>query len=158
MRSLLLSARVGMSALAPPLLGPSTLQADETPARIRVLLAADAVLTIDGAPTKATSGVRDFITPPLQPGKDFHYDLRARLGRTGTEVTIERRITVRAGQETVVNMNLASEGASENRAFYYSPQTPAGVLALPPVREGVGGARDNWKPDFSDPFLLANNW
>jgi uncharacterized protein (TIGR03000 family) len=186
MRSLLLSAVVGMSALGLPLLaGPSAAQADEAPARLRVLLPADATLTIDGAPTQSTSEVRNFVTPPLEAGKDFHYDLRAHFVRGGNEVTVERRITVRGGQRTEADLNFsgapatAGIDAAGNQAFYYSPANQAfqfssglptyapfrGVGPLipfdpdsPPARGYVGGARDNWKPDFSDPFLLSSGW
>ena len=162
MRSLMLSAVVGLSAFGLLWMGPSAARAAEAPAKIHVLLPADATLTFDGAPTKSTSGVRDFITPPLTTGKDFSYDLRAHLVRNGESVIIERRVTVRAGRETVADLNLPGESASANEAFYYSPESaPAAppvearppVLTEPALPADVGGARDNWKPDFSDPFL-----
>ena len=165
MRSMLLSAVVGMSALGLPLAGPSAAHADETPATIRVTLPADATLTIDGQPTQSTSASRWFRTPALEPGKVFHYTLRAEIVRGDETVTIARRIDVRAGQETDVALTLP--GATDtNRAFYYDPSAPAagnsvfmpsapfGYPAGPP-RGYVGSARENWKPDFSDPFFIG---
>ena len=158
MRSLMLSAVVGLSAFGLLWIGPSAVRAAEAPARIRVLLPADAALTIDGAPTRSTSGVRDFVTPPLTTGKDFHYDLRARLVYDGSSVTIERRVTVRAGRETVADLNLAGASSSGNEAYYYSPGAAPTVEVRPPILSApslpadVGGARDNWKQDTSDPF------
>ena len=162
MRSLILSAVVGMTASGLPLAASAAVRAGETPATIRVLLPADAALTIDGAPTHSTSAVRNFVTPPLPVGQDFRYDVRAQLVRDGKNVTIERRITVRAGQETVTDLGLPGASPIANEAFYYSPGVaPAAVAPSVGIRSSiprvpladVGGARDNWKPDFSDPFL-----
>ena len=153
MRSMLLSAVVGMSAIGLPLAGPSAAHADEKPAVIRVTLPADATLTIDGEPTQSTSSDRCFRTPPLETGKEFHYTLRATVVRGDDTVGVERRVAVRAGQETDAALTLP--GAT---ADYYSP--PSAPFAYPagPVRGYVGGARNNWKPDFSDPFLPSDNW
>jgi uncharacterized protein (TIGR03000 family) len=160
----MLSAVLGLSAFGLLLTGPSPARAAGAPARIRVLLPAEATLTFDGAATHSTSAVRNFVTPPLEAGKDFYYRLRAHLVREGASVTIERRITVRAGEETVADLDLPSESGPANVAFYYSPDTaPAAppaearppVLTVPDVPSlpaDVGGARDNWKPDSSDPF------
>ncbi len=161
MRSMLLSAVVGLSALGLPLAVPSARAADEAPATIRVTLPADAVLTIDGEPTHLTSAERTFRTPPLQTGKVFHYDLRAKIVRGDQTVTIEQRVAVRAGQESAVS--LTPPGAAEqNQAFYYSPAAPAANSPAPtysypagPVSGYVGSARENWKPDFSDPFFMG---
>ena len=164
MRSLMLSTLVGLSAFGLLLTRPSATRAAEAPAKIHVLLPADATLTIDGAPTKSTSDVRDFVTPPLEAGKAFHYNMRARLTRDGNDVTIERRITVRAGEETVADLGLPGAPPSGSEAFYYSPGTaPTAPLVesrrpiriVPGVPSGpadVGGARNNWMPDSSDPF------
>lgn len=149
MRSLILSAVVGMTAFG---LRPATARAGETPATIRVLLPPDAALTIDGAPTQSTSAVRNFVTPPLRAGQDFRYDLRAQLVRDGKNVTIERRVTVRAGQETVTDLGLP--GASPP-GLAPAPVAPSvGIRSSIPRAPlaDVGGARDNWKPDSSDPF------
>ena len=122
MRSMLLSAVVGMSALGLPLAGPSAAHADEKPATIRVTLPADATLTFDGQPTQSTSGDRLFQTPPLETGKVFHYTLRATVVRGDDTVSVERQVAVRAGQETDVTLPGA---AAENRASSYSPAAPA---------------------------------
>ncbi len=123
MRSMLLSAVVGMSALGLPLAGPSAAHADEAPATIRVTLPADATLTIDGQPTQSTSAERWFRTPALEAGKVFHYTLRATVVRGEDTVSVERRVAVRAGQESNVALTLPG-ATTENRAFYYDPAAP----------------------------------
>jgi len=189
MRPLLLSAMVGVAALGLPLAGPSAASADEAPARLRVLLPADATLTIDGQPTRSTTADRLFVTPPLAADKVFHYDLTARFSRGDESVTIERRVAVRAGEETTVRLGLpaaepvAFEGdqpGTANRSLYYSPDEgprpaatrsyyyapatyPVPDFSAPYIidgrpRGGVAEARENYKPDFNDPFLFSNSW
>src|SRR5262249_26990094 len=45
-------------------------------------------------------------TPPpaLEPGKEFNYTLKGEIVRDGKTVTASQRITVRAGEETRVNL------------------------------------------------------
>src|SRR5262249_22456846 len=50
-----------------------------------VLLPADAVLTIDGTPTRETGALRHFQTPPLPVGGEYTYTLKAT--HQGKEVT-----------------------------------------------------------------------
>jgi uncharacterized protein (TIGR03000 family) len=195
---------VGMSALGLPLAGPSAAHAGESPATLHVLLPADATLTVDGHPTRSLTSDRWFISPPLEEGRDFHYDLRAQFPHGGEVVTVERTVTVRAGEETTVRLesptatpaafeegqpgvvsrsfyyspDAGQPGAASRpfspaafgqpgtayRAFYYSPPaTPVPDFSAPYLFDGrpsggVGGARTNWKPDFSDRFLMGDNW
>jgi uncharacterized protein (TIGR03000 family) len=69
-----------------------------TPAHVVVKLPADARLFVDGVPCPLTSAQRSFDTPPLEPGKTYYYSLRVE-GRSLAET---KRVTVRAGKETVV--------------------------------------------------------
>lgn len=75
------------------------------PATIRVSLPADARLTIDGSPTRSTSGEREFITPPLERGHEFTYTLEARVLRDGRPATISKQVAVHAGERTDVTLN-----------------------------------------------------
>jgi uncharacterized protein (TIGR03000 family) len=77
-----------------------------TPARLLVQLPADARLTIDGEATTSTSAVRVFNTPPLQPGRSYHYDLTAETNRNGVPVRTTQRVQVRAGQQSRVVFTL----------------------------------------------------
>lgn len=63
-------------------------------------------------------------------------------------------------------MALTLPGANDtNRAFYYDPSAPAAgnpaaYYYAPPsgprnYPADVGSARENWKPDFSDPFFIG---
>ena len=129
------------------------------------------------------SADRVFVTPPLEMGKEYHYTLKAHYVRGDDIVTVERRITVRPGQETDVSFGITGN-SSDNRAFYYDPTAPAAANPSPAYNNsptapayyynpsvpfyvapnldvphgGVAPARDNWKPDFSDPFSISHNW
>jgi uncharacterized protein (TIGR03000 family) len=83
------------------------------PATLLVNLPADAVLTIDGARTTSTSAERVFRTPALEQGQDFEYTLEARVVRAGQEKVIKQRVTVRAGEQTTVRMEVPTTAAAE---------------------------------------------
>jgi uncharacterized protein (TIGR03000 family) len=74
------------------------------PATIVVTLPADATLTIDGAATKSTSARRVFTSPELPRGKAFTYTLKARFTQDGETRSVTKKVQVRAGQTTEVEM------------------------------------------------------
>jgi len=76
-----------------------------TRATIIVHLPADASLTIDGNPTRSTSDTRTFVSPPLEPGKSYHYLLEAQVKRKGEKVNASRNVEVRAGRESQVYLD-----------------------------------------------------
>jgi uncharacterized protein (TIGR03000 family) len=75
-------------------------------ATLIVNLPADAKLTVDGVVTKSTSAVRRFSTPPLEPGKEYGYTLRAEIPNDGPVEVVTKRVVVRAGQETRTTLAL----------------------------------------------------
>jgi uncharacterized protein (TIGR03000 family) len=83
-----------------------------TPATIIVSLPADAKLSIDDAATISTSAVRVFTSPELPIGQDFHYNLKAEYVRDGKPVVLSKDVTVRAGEQTRVNMEETAGVAS----------------------------------------------
>jgi uncharacterized protein (TIGR03000 family) len=80
------------------------------PATIVVRLPADAVLTIDDRPTRSTSAVRRFDTPPLPPQGQYSYTLKASAVRDGRPVTATKQVMVSAGQQTEVSLPLPPGG------------------------------------------------
>jgi uncharacterized protein (TIGR03000 family) len=77
------------------------------PATIIVSLPAEAKLSIDDAATTSTGAVRTFVSPVLENGREYHYDLKAEVN--GKSLT--RRIAVRAGEETRVEIDMTSVAA-----------------------------------------------
>jgi uncharacterized protein (TIGR03000 family) len=138
MHSYLLAAVLGVAALC---VGAGQLSAaapEGAPANINVSLPADATLTIDGSPTKSTSANRWFVTPPLPEGKSFTYTLKADFVREGKTITVQQKVSVRAGGVSVVSLDVPGQavagsgvGSSGVRNFYYAPEAPTYAPAAP---------------------------
>jgi len=82
------------------------------PATIRVSLPPDAKLFVEDILTNSTSNSRQFVSPPLEPGKVFYYTLKGQMVRNGQALTTTQRVPVRAGQETEVSLELPTFVAS----------------------------------------------
>jgi uncharacterized protein (TIGR03000 family) len=72
------------------------------PAHVVIKLPQDARLFVDDQPCPLTSATRAFDTPALEPGRVYYYTLRAEVTRDGRPVTDSKRVTLRAGEESVV--------------------------------------------------------
>jgi uncharacterized protein (TIGR03000 family) len=87
--------------------GPSV-EADK--ARVRVIVPTpDAQLVVEGQQMASTGLDRSFISPSLQTGGTYNYTIRATWRAGDREVSREKQVTVRPGQETVVQFT-AAEG------------------------------------------------
>jgi uncharacterized protein (TIGR03000 family) len=68
-------------------------------ARLVVELPADTKLYVDDRPINVTKR-KSFLTPPLESGATYYYEVRAELMRDGKPIATEtRRVVIRAGQE-----------------------------------------------------------
>lgn len=81
-------------------------------ARLIVQVPADAKLFIDDQPMKSTAAQRSFITPVLQSGRTYYYEVRAELVRDGRTVTENQRVILRPGD--VVQASFANLGQNSN--------------------------------------------
>jgi uncharacterized protein (TIGR03000 family) len=96
-----------------------------------LLPAPDASLWIENVRTCQTGTSRVFISPPLGPG-NYTYTVRAAWTEEGRQVTREKTVKVRPGQEVVVDFT-APEARAEDR-----PLTPP----LAPEPGGEAPAED----------------
>ena len=64
---------------------------------ITVSAPADAQIWFDGARTNSTGPVREFQSPPLTPGQQYSYEVRARWNENGREVTQTQHVQFTAG-------------------------------------------------------------
>jgi uncharacterized protein (TIGR03000 family) len=86
----------------------------KAPVSIAVSAPADAAIWFDENKTTQRGALRHFVSPPLIPGRDYHYDILAKWTESGKEVTQSRRITVHAGD--VINVSFSSgDSVSRNR-------------------------------------------
>jgi len=72
--------------------------ADSPPsATINIKVPADAEIWFNDAKTTLRGPVRQFVSPPLTPDRNYSYDVKARWMEQGKPVTQNRRVAVRAG-------------------------------------------------------------
>jgi uncharacterized protein (TIGR03000 family) len=89
-----------------PPVGPAGLPAQ---AGIRVLVPADAEVFFDGEPTSQKGASRLFVTPALQAGKKYHYDVLARWKQGGKKIERTRKVAVSGGTTVRVDFRTPPE-------------------------------------------------
>jgi uncharacterized protein (TIGR03000 family) len=82
------------------------------PATIVVELPADARLMVDDTLTTSTSALRYFVSPELNPGREYNYTLKAEFVREGKTVTLTKTVAVSAGNETKVTFENEATGVA----------------------------------------------
>lgn len=93
--------------LGEPALTPEAPEA--TTANVEVLLPdPEALVWFNDRKTSSTGDVRSFTTPPLDPGRQYYYDVRAAWRENGRLVTTSRQAVVRAGADVVVDFTRAA--------------------------------------------------
>lgn len=98
---------------APMAYWPPPVQIPTNTAKVYVTLPADAQLTIDGAPTVSTSEARVFESPSLTPGKTYYYVLKATVVRDGKTEAVTKEVTVRAGEDARVRIEIPEDAAAQ---------------------------------------------
>lgn len=81
---------------------------------IRTIVPPDAEVWFEGDKTMQTGPDRLFRSPPLEPGKNYTYDLKVRWMENGQPVEKTRQVRVTAGEESFVNL-LAPESRDSDR-------------------------------------------
>lgn len=71
---------------------------------VTVSVPADAELRFNGAAVTGTGGTRTFRTPPLEPGREYAYELTAEVVRGGQRQTLTGRVVVKAGQTATATL------------------------------------------------------
>ncbi|HEY2785715.1 MAG TPA: TIGR03000 domain-containing protein [Fimbriiglobus sp.] len=97
------------AAVADPFLTGPAAAKDQDRARITVNLPAGATLFVDGKKNAKTDRTREFVTPPLQHGKEYSYTMTAELG--GTAGTVTHKVSFRAGELVTVDFTAAPSAA-----------------------------------------------
>jgi uncharacterized protein (TIGR03000 family) len=82
-------------------------------AQITVRVPADATISFFEAPTTQKGAERLFVTPALQPGKQYYYDVTARWTKDGRAVEETRKVSVAAGARVEVNFLAPAAGSGE---------------------------------------------
>jgi len=90
---------------------PTVNSAATTPdnaSRLEVAVPADAKINIEGVDTAQSGTQREFVSPPLVPGKEYSYQIKVRWTENGKEMTRTHRVAVHAGD--VINLAFGNEG------------------------------------------------
>jgi uncharacterized protein (TIGR03000 family) len=85
--------------------------ADE-PARVSVLVPADAKVWFDDKPTRQSGTVREFETAPLTPGHEYTYHIRAQWREGDRDVTQTRQVDIRANSAVTVDFTRTAPAVS----------------------------------------------
>jgi uncharacterized protein (TIGR03000 family) len=86
-----------------PALGEERTPASTT-CQITFYLPPFAKLFVQGQDQAARGSAHRLTSPPLEPGKLYHYNVAAVWTENGSEKRIERRVPVQAGQQRLVNL------------------------------------------------------
>jgi uncharacterized protein (TIGR03000 family) len=97
-------AGLALLLAAAPAAAQQAPQPDALPAVLHVRLPADAELTVDGKKTRQTGPLRHFFSPPLLPGKSYHYTFVWSFRKDGKPITLKKIVNVRAGDDLPVNL------------------------------------------------------
>jgi uncharacterized protein (TIGR03000 family) len=133
-RHLGLAALLAISAAVTGL-EAQTADGGKAPAEITILVPADAEVFFDGAATMQKGTERHFMTPALDAGKKFTYEVRARWTAGGKAVEITRTVEVTGGGKARVDFTeppvIAAKSLSEEEAFQLA--TEAYIYGYPLV-------------------------
>jgi uncharacterized protein (TIGR03000 family) len=90
---------------------PEPVIAVEPVVLLNVQVPADAEVWLDGNKTKQAGANRQFVSPPLQAGYEYTYEVRARWKENGQDVEETRNVKVRTG----ARLNIAFPSAEANK-------------------------------------------
>jgi uncharacterized protein (TIGR03000 family) len=90
---------------------------DQNAARISVVVPPNAQVFFDGEKTTQRGQFRRFVSPALDPGQTFTYDIKAVWDENGKKVERERKVHVRAGQQSSVDFLAMGRGGMEGTEY-----------------------------------------
>jgi uncharacterized protein (TIGR03000 family) len=94
----------------PPPQGAEQISRNGDTALLIVNLPEDARIFLNGQATKSTGARRSYVTPKLQPGKEYTYEVRAEMTVNGRQVSETRQVTFAVGRQ--VRVSFAGLGQS----------------------------------------------
>lgn len=103
--------------------------APQRPATIRLLLPyANAQVTVDDQPTRQSGTERVFVSPPLDPGRNFSYTIKTTWQPNNyVTITRTRKVVVQAGQTVEADLRQADDKQPDKILIRYVP-TPQEVV------------------------------
>jgi uncharacterized protein (TIGR03000 family) len=124
-------------------------------ARVTIHVAEGARLSVEGQPVAISGTSQSFLSPTLETGRDYNYEMKATIVHDGKEQAVSKRVVVRAGESVTVDLREAvatpaapaREAAKvhvkmprEAKLFVDGVQVPVAngdrVLDTPPLEKG----------------------
>jgi uncharacterized protein (TIGR03000 family) len=104
----------GGSGGMPEKLGPPSKQDQKDQSRAKVIIdvPAQAKLYIDDQPMSNKTGQRTFVTPPLERGQTYFYDVKIVVTVDGQEKAQTQRVVLRAGEVVAAEFRSAPSGTA----------------------------------------------
>jgi len=119
---------------------PPESAAQDNDVHVRVAVPSpDAEVWFEGVPTQQKGTMREFESPPLTPGQNYTYHVRARWMENGQPRDQTRSIVVQAGQHVNVDFNVPDNSATtandrgDRQAQPIRPALNTGRPAVPPA-------------------------
>jgi uncharacterized protein (TIGR03000 family) len=120
----------------------SSIAADANAAQLNIRVPdANAQIWIEGQKTNQTGTFRQFVSPPLEPNRDYTYHVTARWQRNGREMEQAKDFAIHAGDRMTVDFRNATGSTASTQQLNQTPRTttPAttsGSTLPPPPLEG----------------------
>ena len=86
--------------------GPSGPKWSEEAAEVRLQVPAGAEVWFDEHKTVRNGNVREYVSPPLAPGKEYTYEVRVRWQDRGRPMVQTRKVRVRAGARVSIDFTM----------------------------------------------------
>jgi uncharacterized protein (TIGR03000 family) len=96
-----------------PLSGSGYVAAGDSAAHIEVSVPADAKVWFNGMRTEQTGTDRSFKSPPLEPGRNYAYEIKAKWMEDGKPVEKTQTVVVQASNQLSVNMAAGTAVAAD---------------------------------------------
>lgn len=87
-----------------PVPAPTPVPNGPAPVHVTVRVPDGAQVWVADAPSNQTGPAQTFVSPPVEPGVDYTYVIRAAWTENGQPVSRTKRVTVRAGDRVTVDM------------------------------------------------------
>jgi uncharacterized protein (TIGR03000 family) len=137
-----------MATAEPPLTGynslypPDTSSTEATPAtaEVDVRVPANAEVFFNGQQMTQTGSLREFVTPSLDPNRNYSYVVQAHWNQNGREVTRTQNVPIHAGDHVTVSFLNTQASTPTNQNQQALPENPPPKPA-PGIPAGTGSQR-----------------
>jgi uncharacterized protein (TIGR03000 family) len=121
-----------LAPCAPAAVRGQAADTEERRAFLTVRVHEDAKLTVDGTVTKQKGAVRRFHSPPLEPGKTYHYTFVAEWmpGNNYETYTVTRKVPVAAGKRVEIDLSKIDPKQGDKLFIRFVPTPPDVVEAM----------------------------